>query len=66
VGRVLAWQGVVVEHIRGDGTLQPESELATDGDDTNQMLLFQEVEASPWRSTQSVSLKKRRSGSSAF
>ena len=66
VGRVLASQGVIIEHIRGDGTLQPESELAMDGGDTNQMSLFQEVEASPWRSTQSVSPKKRRSNSSAF
>lgn len=67
IGRVLADQGIAVEHIRGDGTVQSEAEMAKGDTDTDQMLLFEEaVAAAPWRSTQSVSQKRRRSSFSGF
>jgi uncharacterized protein (DUF488 family) len=53
VGRVLAARGVAIDHIRGDGRLEPESELARGGD--RQGALFDEV----WCSSHAVRPKQR-------
>jgi uncharacterized protein (DUF488 family) len=67
IGRVLLEHGIQVEHIRGDGRVQSEEEIAAETDpNRNQLGLFQKVEAEPWKSIPSVSRKKRQSSSSAF
>jgi uncharacterized protein (DUF488 family) len=66
VGRVLAERGIAVEHIRGDGLLQAEDELSAADGNSNQLGLFDEIEAPVWKSIPSVSLKRRQSDSSAF
>jgi uncharacterized protein (DUF488 family) len=67
VGRVLMQRGISVEHIRGDGQLQTEGELAAlDDPKTRQMALFDELETPEWKSIPSVSPKKRPSSFSAF
>jgi uncharacterized protein (DUF488 family) len=65
VGRVLGERGVAVDHIRGDGRLQTEAELAAAQPHGNQLSLFEEIEA-PWKSVPSVSPKKRQRSSSRF
>jgi uncharacterized protein (DUF488 family) len=65
VGRVLTDGGIRVAHIRGDGRLQPESELRA-AETHDQLGLFEEMEAAPWKSIPSVSQKRRQSSSSAF
>jgi|HubBroStandDraft_1064217.scaffolds.fasta_scaffold93935_2 uncharacterized protein (DUF488 family) len=65
VGRVLGERGIAVEHIRGDGRLQTEAEVAAAEPHSNQLSLFEEIEA-PWKSVPSVSPKKRQSSSSLF
>jgi len=65
VGRVLGERGIAVDHIRGDGRLQSEAELAAAEPHSNQLNLFEEIEA-PWKSVPSVSPKKRQSSSSRF
>ena len=65
VGRVLGERGIAVDHIRGDGRLQTEAELAAGEPHSNQLSLFDEIEA-PWKSVPSVSPKKRQSSSSLF
>jgi len=57
VGRVLGERGIAVAHIRGDGRLQTEAELAAAEPHGNQLSLFAEIEAS-WKSVPSVSPKK--------
>ena len=64
-GRVLGERGVAVDHIRGDGRLQTEAELAATEPHSDQLSLFDEIEA-PWKSVPSVSPKKRQSSSSRF
>ena len=60
VGRVLLDRGIRVEHIRGDGRIQSEEEVAAEADpDREQLALFQKGEAEPWKSTRSVLGKKR-------
>ena len=60
VSRVLIDHGNQVEHIRGDGRIQTEEEVAAETDpDRDQLSLFQKVEADPWKSIPSVSRKKR-------
>ncbi|MFN8550744.1 MAG: DUF488 domain-containing protein [Candidatus Obscuribacterales bacterium] len=60
IGRVLQEQGVDLLHIRGNGEIQPESEIAYGtGSDVNQLNIFgAPAEEQPWRSIQSVSQKK--------
>lgn len=65
VGRVLGERGVAVDHIRGDGRVQSEAEVAAADPQSNQLSLFDEIEA-PWKSVPSVSPKKRQSSSSLF
>lgn len=57
VGRVLSERGVTVLHLRGDGRIQPESELAAQAEpaDTQQEFAFVVKEKPEWKSTQSVS-----------
>jgi uncharacterized protein (DUF488 family) len=59
VGRALEERGVTLLHIRGDGNVQTSGEA-----DGGQPVLFPEKEASPRRSTRSVSRRRRRPGSS--
>ncbi len=68
VGRVLAERGFTVLHLRGDGRVEEEAELAralqrrkTGGQKT----LFDLEEPPPWKSTRSVSQKKAQPSSSA-
>jgi len=65
VGRVLGERGVAVDHIRGDGRLQAEAELAAAEPHSDQLSLFDETDA-PWKSVPSVSPRKRQSSSSLF
>ena len=59
VGRVLGERGVVVRHIRGDGSVQTEGEAAG-----YQPVLFPEAEVSVRKSIRLVSRKRRRPSSS--
>jgi uncharacterized protein (DUF488 family) len=62
VGRVLARRGVTILHLRGDGSLLPDSAL---GQATFvQRTLFDPAEESPWRSLRSVSRRKTPRSSS--
>jgi uncharacterized protein (DUF488 family) len=65
IGRVLGERGIAVEHIRGDGWLQSEADLAPEhsGDDS-QLSLFEHGTVPQWKSIPSVSPKKRQSSSS--
>ncbi len=55
VTRVLGDEGVAIQHIRGDGTLQSEQQVRGQrGDDRNQGLLFGEMEHDDWKSLRSV------------
>lgn len=56
IARVLTNNGVVVQHIRGSGRLQPESELSSN-EVPPQLEMFetsQEDRMNEWKSTQSV------------
>jgi uncharacterized protein (DUF488 family) len=67
VGRVLRRRGVNVLHIRGDGRLQSEDEVAEEerfAKTKGQMTLFDLEDADEWKSTQSVLPKKPRPSSS--
>jgi uncharacterized protein (DUF488 family) len=67
VGRVLLDRGIRVDHIRGDGRIQTEEEIAAEiNPDRDQLSLFQELEAEPWKSIPSVLRKKRQNNSSAY
>ncbi len=67
LGRVLSERGVAVFHIRGDGRLQSESEIAEDLEfrkTKGQLTLFDMEEPGRWKSTQSVLPKNRPENSS--
>jgi uncharacterized protein (DUF488 family) len=67
VSRVLLEHGIHVEHIRGDGRLQTEEEIAAEANpDRDQLTLFQKAEEEPWKSIPSVLRKKRPNNSSAY
>jgi len=62
IGRVLAERGVRVMHIRGDGSVQSEEELAAElhfKKTKGQLTLFDIEEPDEWKSTQSVLPKSR-------
>jgi len=59
VGRALSERGIVVRHIRGDGSVQQEGEGSG-----VQPVLFTEAEVSPRKSIRSVSRRRRRPSSS--
>jgi uncharacterized protein (DUF488 family) len=70
VGRVLAEHGVTVMHIRGDGRLQPEAELAADErkrspEPLQQDFAFMAKEEPEWKSARSVSRAGQQKPSSA-
>lgn len=69
IGRVLFNRGIVVYHIRGDGSVQSEQDLTVEasgsGGDGPQLALFEVPEERTWKSTQSVLRKRRRPNSSA-
>jgi uncharacterized protein (DUF488 family) len=68
IGRVLAERGWTVVHIRGDGRLQSEEEVAKEEwlqKTKGQMTLFDLEEAEPWRSTRSVSPRRPQPNSSS-
>ncbi len=68
IGRVLARRGVTVQHIRGDGSLESETQIAerekSADPDAGQLTLFDVTEKPEWKSTQSVLEKKRPPSSS--
>ena len=67
VSRVLLEHGIQVDHIRGDGRLQTEEEIAAElNPDRDQLTLFQKDEEEPWKSIPSVLRKKRPNNSSAY
>jgi uncharacterized protein (DUF488 family) len=59
VGRALEKRGIVLHHIRGDGSVETEMDM-----DGRQPVLFPESEASLRKSIRSASRKRRRSSSS--
>ena len=61
VGRTLGERGVLVRHIRGDGSVQTEGE-----ESGVQPVLFPEAEVSPRKSIRSVSRGRRRPSSSGL
>lgn len=65
VGRVLGERGFSVEHIRGDGRLQTEPQLAAEAGPIcpDQLSLFEELS---WKSIPSVLPRRRPNSSSAF
>lgn len=65
VSRVLADEGVAIDHVRGDGRIESEQELrAREGTAHVQVTLFGEGEADVWRSIRSVSRRRVRESSS--
>jgi uncharacterized protein (DUF488 family) len=68
VGRVLRHRGIILYHIRGDGTIQTEEDLESEdrqrfvGD--SQLSFFNKEEVTPWRSTRSVLPRKQQRNSS--
>jgi uncharacterized protein (DUF488 family) len=59
VGRALSERGIVVRHIRGDGSVEAEGETIGD-----QPVLFPEIEVSVRKSIRSVLRRRRRPSSS--
>ena len=59
IARMLIERGIKVEHIRGDGRIQPEEELAAELDSgAGQLPLFQKAAGDSWRSVLPLSRKK--------
>lgn len=68
VGRVLTEHGHEILHIRADGRLQTDAEVAEESGKplvNGQAALFAELEEDQWRSTASVSQRKAPASSSA-
>jgi len=68
VGRVLQGLGVKLFHLRGDGRVQSEDQVAREEEfrkTKGQKTLFDIEEPEPWRSTRSVSPRKAQPTSSA-
>jgi len=60
IGWVLLGRGVRVEHIRGDGRIQTEEEVAAETDpDSSQLSFFQKIDAELWKPVPSILRKKR-------
>jgi len=59
VGRALEERGITLRHIRGDGSVETESDM-----DGIQPVLFSQTEANPRKSIRSVSRKRRPPSSS--
>ncbi len=55
IGRVLLNRGIQVDHIRGDGRIQTETEVAAETNpNKDQLALFEKVEAEPWKSIPAI------------
>jgi len=68
IGRVLAEHGHTMQHIRGDGRVEPDATVATASGKPlvdAQAELFAELEEDKWRSTASVLPKRAPASSSA-
>lgn len=65
VGKVVTGMGVELHHIRGDGRIEIETEVALP-EAGRPMSLFEEMEPAVWRSVRSVSRNGRPNGFSAF
>lgn len=65
VGRVLCERGYQVEHIRGDGTRQPDHEVFSSAA-SPQASLFDHAKEPAWKSIPSVLPRKKQSNSSSF
>ena len=67
IGRVLADQGITLRHIRADGRVQEEGEIAGAHKVSSlvQRGFFDEAEESSWKSTRSVLPARQRSSSSS-
>jgi uncharacterized protein (DUF488 family) len=68
IGRVLVMRGITVSHIRGDGRVQTDAELAgeeqgRDGED-HQLMLFKDQGIDTWKSIRSVLQRGKRPTSS--
>jgi uncharacterized protein (DUF488 family) len=69
VGRVLENRGITVAHIRANGSVQSERDLASNligARDDQQAALFPDSEAEEWKSIPLVLRKRRQSNSSSF
>jgi len=66
VGRVLRERGYEVEHIRGDGTRQADSEIFPPVTAAAQAALFDFAKEPAWKSIPSVSPRKQQKSSSGF
>ncbi len=69
ISRILIERNVDVLHIRGDGSIQSECEVAKNEEfqkTKGQLALFDIKESKPWKSTQSVLPKKQQNNSSEF
>jgi uncharacterized protein (DUF488 family) len=64
IGRVLVTHGFVLHHIRGDGRLQTEAELAQAEPAHEQGSLFSGSQEGTWKSTRSVSQRRQLLSSS--
>ena len=67
IGRVLDQKDVEVLHIRGDGSVQSQREMDAAEERHSrkgQLMLFDLQEPSAWKSTQSVTQRKRHESSS--
>ncbi len=55
IGRVLSNRGIQVDHIRGDGRIQTETEVAAETNpNKDQLALFEKVEAEAWKSIPTI------------
>ena len=67
IGRVLTERSAQIQHIRGNGELQPEAQVAASSGKAlveAQPALFAEMDEDKWRSTASVSPKNQHPNSS--
>lgn len=64
IGRVLRDRGYHVEHIRGDGSRQPDSVVFTAPADSPQAALFDHAKEPAWKSIPSVLPRKKQKNSS--
>jgi uncharacterized protein (DUF488 family) len=66
ISRVLRERGYQVEHIRGDGTRQPDNEVFTPPAEPPQASLFDHAKEPAWKSIPSVLPGKKQKNSSSF
>jgi len=68
IGRVLVMRGITITHIRGDGQVQTDAELAVEGKgrdgEDHQVMLFKDQGTDTWKSIRSVLQRGKRPTSS--